>query len=195
MLGSKAPNNDANGLFRATHSHNPDIFIFLYDRRSLEQTCDLSVVCYINSICCRYFRQSRHGHYCTRQSDNESCTGTDIDFSDMDIKILRSSKLLRIIWQGILILRHTYREIWESHLFDLCDLLWRSRFIHHISCTIDFLCDRTDFIFQRKFFTVKWMETAFLCLQRLQYFLSQCDAAFSAFFPFLLPLPSFRQQI
>ena len=23
MLGSKAPNNDANGLFRATHSHNP----------------------------------------------------------------------------------------------------------------------------------------------------------------------------
>ena len=23
MLGSKAPNNDANGLFRATHPHNP----------------------------------------------------------------------------------------------------------------------------------------------------------------------------
>ena len=23
MLGSKAPNNDANGLFRATHSRNP----------------------------------------------------------------------------------------------------------------------------------------------------------------------------
>ena len=23
MLGSKAPNNDANGLFRATHSQNP----------------------------------------------------------------------------------------------------------------------------------------------------------------------------
>ena len=23
MLGSKAPNNDANGLFRATHSYNP----------------------------------------------------------------------------------------------------------------------------------------------------------------------------
>ncbi|MDU6469461.1 MAG: hypothetical protein E6529_01085 [[Ruminococcus] lactaris] len=23
MLGSKAPNNDVNGLFRATHSHNP----------------------------------------------------------------------------------------------------------------------------------------------------------------------------
>ena len=23
MLGSKTPNNDANGLFRATHSHNP----------------------------------------------------------------------------------------------------------------------------------------------------------------------------
>ena len=23
MLGSKVPNNDANGLFRATHSHNP----------------------------------------------------------------------------------------------------------------------------------------------------------------------------
>ncbi|MCL0184491.1 hypothetical protein M2T59_30175, partial [Klebsiella pneumoniae] len=23
MLGSKAPNNNANGLFRATHSHNP----------------------------------------------------------------------------------------------------------------------------------------------------------------------------
>ncbi len=23
MLGSKPPNNDANGLFRATHSHNP----------------------------------------------------------------------------------------------------------------------------------------------------------------------------
>ncbi len=23
MLGAKPPNNDANGLFRATHSHNP----------------------------------------------------------------------------------------------------------------------------------------------------------------------------
>ena len=25
MLGSKTPNNDANGLFRATHSHNPTL--------------------------------------------------------------------------------------------------------------------------------------------------------------------------
>ena len=26
MLGSKAPNNDANGLFRATHPHNPTLY-------------------------------------------------------------------------------------------------------------------------------------------------------------------------
>ena len=30
MLGAKAPNNDANGLFRATYSHNPDILYVLF---------------------------------------------------------------------------------------------------------------------------------------------------------------------
>ena len=37
MLGSKAPNNDANGLFRATHSHNPTCYSRKQEGAALEK--------------------------------------------------------------------------------------------------------------------------------------------------------------
>ena len=80
----------------------------------LEQSGNFTVF-YINSICCRYFRKTRHGHDCSGKSNNKSCSCIYIDFTDMDIKVLRTSKKLRIIGQRILVLCHTYRELAKAH--------------------------------------------------------------------------------
>lgn len=43
----------------------------------LEQSCNLSSSVYIDTLCCRNFRQTWHGHDVTGQGYDEACTSGD----------------------------------------------------------------------------------------------------------------------
>lgn len=69
---------------------------------------------YVNIVCGRSLWQAWHGHDRSGQCDHKTGTRTYISLTDMDIKILRTSQLLCIIRKRILILSHTYREIFKT---------------------------------------------------------------------------------
>ena len=95
----------------------------------LKQSCDPAVFCHVDPVGCRNLRKSGHRHYSSGEHDYKARARADIDFTDMDIKAFRSAQLFRVIGEGVLVLRHTYREGRKSHSLDLRKLFLYSRLV------------------------------------------------------------------
>ena len=76
----------------------------------------------------------------------------------MDIEVLRSSQLLRVIRQRVLVLRHTDREAAESHGLDLADLSLSCRFVYNSARAVDLAGNLLDLLLDREFILVERME-------------------------------------
>ena len=63
----------------------------------LEQSCDLTALVYVDLSCCRYFRETWHGHDLTCQCNNKSCTCGNLKISYCYLEICRSTKLCLVV--------------------------------------------------------------------------------------------------
>ena len=132
----------------------------------LKKSCDLSALVHIDSKRRRLFRKSRHCHDRTCQHDHKTCTCGYIGFPDCDIEVLWSAQKRRVIGKGILRLCHTYRQIPEAKLRQLCKLLLCCGCIVYTLCAVDLFCNRFDLFCQWQF---AWIQRC-----KMTFFLFQC---------------------
>ena len=63
----------------------------------LEQTGNLSCLIYINTLCCRNFRKTRHGHDLSCKSYYKACSCGNLQISDSYFKVCRSSQFCLVV--------------------------------------------------------------------------------------------------
>ena len=68
----------------------------------LEQSCNLSSSVYIDTLCCRNFRQTWHGHDVTGQGYDEACTSGDFQVTYGNFESGRCAEFGLIIGQAVL---------------------------------------------------------------------------------------------
>ena len=80
----------------------------------LEQSCNLSSSVYIDTLCCRNFRQTWHGHDVTGQGYDEACACGNFQVSYGYFKVCRCAQFCLVIGQAVLCLSHTDRAVAEA---------------------------------------------------------------------------------
>ena len=80
----------------------------------LEQSCNLSSSVYIDTLCCRNFRQTWHGHDVTGQGYDEACTCGDLQVTYGNFESGRCAEFGLIIGQAVLGFCHTDRAVAKS---------------------------------------------------------------------------------
>ena len=80
----------------------------------LEQSCNLSSSVYIDTLCCRNFRQTWHGHDVTGQGYDEACTCGDFQVTYGNFESGRCTEFGLIVGQAVLGFCHTDRAVAKS---------------------------------------------------------------------------------
>ena len=149
----------------------------------LEQSCNLSSSVYIDTLCCRNFRQTWHGHDVTGQGYDEACTCGDFQVTYGNFESGRCAEFGLIIGQAVLGFCHTDRAAAVAHCLKLFCLLLRICCQDCSLAAINLLYNLVDLLLDRAFQLIAVSKVVRL-LAQTDDFLCELDSAFAALCPY-----------
>ena len=113
---------------------------------TLEQSGNLAGLIYIDPLCSRTLRQTRHRHDLAGQRYDEACACGNLQVADSYLKIGRCAELRLIVCQGVLRLCYTDRAVAVAHILKLLCLLLRICSQNRLLATVNLLNDLVQLI-------------------------------------------------
>ena len=107
----------------------------------LEQSADLSGLVYVDSLCSRYLRQTRHSHDLAGQSYDKACACGNLQVAYGYLEVCGSAQLCLVVCQAVLSLGYADRAVAESESLKLFRLLLSVRCQDNSLAAVDLLYD------------------------------------------------------